>query len=218
MIYTDDSGDKESSFYTALMVPMPNWSPVLRQWLNFRKWMYKKHKVPADYEWHSYEWLQGKGVPDPENPDNPINDSKNLRREVAEKAMLQIGALQRLGVGIVTCETPGAIKADAYMAMVHEVDRLLLKQDAYGVVVVDGGVDGIPDPHVRAAHRSLDLRTRRVTEDGWLQPARASQPMQMADLAAHSAYHAARRKQSREFMWDWYGTHLHDMEWECQCP
>jgi hypothetical protein len=42
--------------------------------------------------------------------------------------------------------------------------------------------------------------------------------MQMADLAAHSAYHAARRKQSREFMWDWYGTHLHDMEWECQCP
>jgi hypothetical protein len=85
-------------------------------------------------------------------------------------------------------------------------------------MVVDGGVNGIPDPHVRAAHRSLALQTRRVIEDGRLQPARGSQLVQMSDLVAHSAYQAKRKKVSREFMWDWYGTHLHDMEWECQCP
>lgn len=218
MIYADDSGDDVSSFYTALLVPVPSWSSVLQQWLSFRKWMYKKHRVPADYEWHTYQWLQGKGIPDPDDPANPINRSKNLRREIAEKAMLQIGALRRFGVGVMTCETPGAVKSDAYAAMVREIDRLLLKQDAYGIMVVDGGVNGIPDPHVRAAHRGLDLATRRVTEDGWLQPARGSQPVQMADLVAHSAYQAARKKETREFMWDWHTAYLHDMEWECHCP
>jgi hypothetical protein len=150
MIYADDSGDQVSSFYTGLLVPVSSWSPVLMQWLAFRKWLYQKHKVPADYEWHTYQWLKGEGMPDPDNPDNAINYSKNLRREVAKKAMLQIGSLHQFGVGIVTCETPGAVKADAYAAMVREVDRLLFKQDAHGIMVVDGGVNGIRDPHVRA--------------------------------------------------------------------
>lgn len=218
VIYADDSGDEASSIYSGLLVPIPNWSSILTRWLAFRRWMYRKYKVPADYEWHTYQWLKGEGMPDQENPDSPINHSKGLRRDVAQKAVLQIGSLRQLGVGIVTCETPGAVKADAYAAMVREVDRLLLKQDSYGVMVVDGGVNGVPDPHVRTAHRALELSTRRVTEDGWLQPARGSQLVQMADLVAHSAYQAKRKKESREFMWDWYSTHLHGMEWECRCP
>jgi hypothetical protein len=218
LIYADDSGDKLSSFYAAVLVPVASWSPALRQWLAFRKWMYRQHKVPADYEWHSYQWLDGKGVPDPEDSDNPVNHSTNLRREIAEKAMKQVRLLSQLGVGIVTCETPGAVKAEAYAAMLDEVDNLLFKQSAHGVVVVDGGADGLPDPHVRAAHRKLDLRTRRVAEDGWLQPARMNQLVQAADLVAHTAYQATRKKDSRRYMWGWYPDYLHEMEWECQCP
>lgn len=212
------SASGASSFYSGLMVPLHNWSPVLKQWLMFRRWMYRKYNVPADYEWHSYQWLRGAGMPDPDDSDNLINSSVGLRREIARKAMLQISSLRQFGVGIVTCETPGAVKAEAYAAMVCEVDRLLLKRDAHGIMIVDGGVDSIPDPHVRAAHRNLELTTRRVAEDGWLQPARGSQPVQMADLVAHSAYQATRKKKSHEFMWDWYGTHLHELEWECRCP
>ena len=102
--------------------------------------------------------------------------------------------------------------------MVQEIDRQLIKQDAYAIMIVDGGVDGAPDPHVRAAHRDLDFRTRRLLEDGWLQPARANQLVQVADHVVHTAYQAARKKPARKYMWDWYQTHLHEMEWECKCP
>ncbi|MEU4173064.1 hypothetical protein AB0F46_40200 [Streptomyces sp. NPDC026665] len=218
LIYTDDSGDEISSFYSALLVPMDSWSKVLRQWLKFRKWLYNKHEVPADYELHTYQWLKGQGEPVPDKPDHLANTSEGLRREIAEKALKQIRVLHQNGVRLLTCETQGAVKADAYRALIDALDAELEKEQAWGVVVVDGGKDGAPDPHVRAAHRSLKLDSRRVVEDGWLQPAQASQLVQMADLLVHCAYQAARRKPGRRFMWDWYPKHLHDLELTCNCP
>ncbi|MFJ3438859.1 hypothetical protein ACIPMU_35645 [Streptomyces cyaneofuscatus] len=74
LIYTDDSGDRDSSFYTAMLVPVERWSKVLREWLKFRKWLYNKHQVPADSELHTYEWLQGKGISVEENEDQLIQN------------------------------------------------------------------------------------------------------------------------------------------------
>ncbi|MFJ4870525.1 hypothetical protein [Streptomyces sp. NPDC088757] len=217
LIYTDDSGDEISSLYTAVLVPMERWSKVLRQWLKFRKWLYNKHQVPADFELHTYEWLQGKGIPVPEDGNHLANTSQGLRREIAEKALKQISVLKDHRVRILTCETAGAVKADAYAALTAALDAELEKEGAWGVIVVDGGKDGVPDPHVKAAHRALKLDSRRVIEDGWLQPAQASQLVQMADLAVHCAYQAARCKPSREFMWKWYPQYLHEMELTCTC-
>ncbi|MGV9290958.1 hypothetical protein [Streptomyces sp. NPDC003719] len=218
LIYTDDSGDSISSFYTALLVPMDGWSKVLRQWLKFRKWMYTKHGVPADFELHTYQWLKGQGEPVSDNPEHLSNTSQGLRKEIAEKALKQISVLARNEVRLLTCETAGAVKAEAYAALIHALDAELEKEQALGVVVVDGGKDSMPDPHVRATHRALKLDTRRVIEDGWLQPAQASQLVQMADLAVHCAYQAARKKPSRRFMWEWYQQYLHPMELTCRCP
>lgn len=218
MVYTDDSGDEESSLYTGLLVPVEKWSRVKEEWLKFRRWLFEKYRVPADYEWHTYKWLGVRGEPLTDDPDALINTSKNLRKELAEKAMIQVRRFNDFGVRVVTCETEGTNKAEAYAAMVREIDNLLGKQDAYGAIIVDGGADGQPDRQVRAAHRSLELSTRRVVEDGWLQPARDNQLVQVADLVVHCAYQAARKKPGREFMWDWYGTYVHEMEWECWCP
>ncbi|MFI9297573.1 hypothetical protein [Streptomyces gardneri] len=218
LIYTDDSGDEISSLYTAVLVPMERWSKVLRQWLKFRKWLYGKHQVPADFELHTYQWLQAKGMPVPADESNLVNTSEGLRREIAEKALKQISVLKDHRVRILTCETPGAVKSDAYAALIAALDVELEKEDAWGIIVVDGGKDGVPDPHVKAAHRALKLDTRRVIEDGWLQPAEASQLVQMADLAVHCAYQAVRKKQSRKVMWNWYSQYLHDMELVCTCP
>ncbi|MGW4804611.1 DUF3800 domain-containing protein [Kitasatospora sp. NPDC004272] len=219
LIYTDDSGDEKSSFFTALLIPMEKWPVTLRQWLKFRKWMYARHQVPTDYEWHTYEWLKGTGRPDSNNPDNLINTSVHLRREVCEKALKAIKAIgAQQGVGLLTCEMCGPVKADAYAATVRALDSVLEERNAHGVIIVDGGDHGVPDPNVRAAHRDLKLHSRRVIEDGWLQPAHASQLVQMADLVAHVAYQSTRRKPSRKFMWDWYREYLHAMELECRCP
>lgn len=217
MIYTDDSGDNESSLYTGLLIPVETWSRVKEEWLKFRAWLFDKYRVPADFEWHTYQWLGVRGEPVTDDPEALINTSKNLRKELAEKAMKQVRRFNDFGTRVVTCETEGPNKAEAYAAMVNEVDNLLSKQDAYGQIIVDGGADGRPDRQVRAAHRNLNLSTTRIVEDGWLQPARDNQLVQVADLVAHCAYQAARKKPGRKFMWDWYGTYVHEMEWECRC-
>jgi hypothetical protein len=59
-----------------------------------------------------------------------------------------------------------------------------------------------------AAHRALKLTDRYVIEDPLFQPSHRSHWMQMADLAAWTAYQSLVRQPSRQFAWDWYGRYL----------
>lgn len=216
MLYADDSGDHADSFYSSLLIPIPLWSAYLGRWLRFRRWLYQKHAVPARYELHAYEWIPARGQPPvPEVPEAPINRSTGLRREIAVKALQTISTMSDLVV--VTCRTPGAAKADAYRAMIASVDAELQQRDSWAIVVTDGDPSN-PDPHVQRTHRDLDIRSRRIVEDGWSQPAHGSQLIQMADLVVNCAFQAHRRVASRELMWSWYTEHIHQLEWTCACP
>lgn len=211
VLYADDSGDQDDSFYSALLFPIPLWPTYLGRWLSFRRWMYQKHGVPSRYELHAYEWIPVKGQPPvPGDPTALINRSTGLRRETAVKAVKTIGAMAELAV--VTCRTPGAVKTDAYRGMIAAVDVELQQRDSWAIVVTDGDPTN-PDPHVQRAHRDLDIRSRRIVEDGWIQPAHGSQLIQMADLVVHCAFQAHRKIASREFMWPWYSQHVHHLEW-----
>jgi hypothetical protein len=59
-----------------------------------------------------------------------------------------------------------------------------------------------------AAHRGLKLADRHIIEDPLFQVSHRSQWVQMADLAAWSAYHGLLRTPRRRFAWEWYGTYL----------
>lgn len=216
LLYADDSGDEAESFYSALLVPVPLWPVYLGKWLRYRQWLYKQHRVPSRYELHAYEWIPAKGLPPvPDDPRAAINTSVNLRRETALKALRTVTSMKELG--LVTCRHDGAVKDAAYRTMLATVDAELAARDAWAIVVTDGDPKN-PDPHVQRAHRDLDIKTRRIVEDGWVQPAHASQLVQMADLIVHCAFQSHRRPESREFMWNWYPEHLHQLEWVCGCP
>jgi len=216
ILYTDDSGDETESLYTAVLIPLELWSLYLGRWLKFRQWLYTKHKVPARYELHAFEWVMAKDTPVPElSNDAPINVSRALRHEITIKALKTIGAMWDLRV--ITCRHSGPVKADAYRALIASLDSQLVLNDSWAVVVTDGDPKN-PDPHVRQAHRDLDIKTRRVIEDGWLQSSDSSQLIQMADLAAYCAFQGHKRAADRKFMWDWYAEHLHHLEWQCSCP
>lgn len=120
-------------------------------------------------------------------------------------------------LAVVTCRHAGPDKAAAYRTLIEIVDAELAYRGDHAVVITDGDPSN-PDPHVRQAYRDLDIRTRRIIEDGWTQPAHASQLIQMVDLVAHCAFQAHRRRHGRQFMWDWYATHLHPLAWNCACP
>lgn len=214
LIYCDDSGDAEASYYSAVLVPVSGWSRVLGDWLTFRKWLYSKYGVPARFE-HANQWINAKGAPVVEPPEAPINTSAPLRREITEKALKTVRTMGPLR--IVGCRHPGPVKAEAYQALVQAVEAVLAEDGDWGLMVVDGAPEN-PDPHVRQAHRDLEIHSRRILEDGWVQNAHDSQFIQMADLVAHCLYQAHAAQPAREFMWDWYSSYLHERERVCLCP
>lgn len=216
VLYTDDSGDGAGDvFFSGLLIPIDQWTESLRRWLKFRRWMHKQHQVSARYELHAYQWIPAKDVPVPGDPTAPVNTTKGIRQQVAENGLKTISKLP--GLGVITVRHPSPVKADAYETLLNAVDDALRKQDAWALLVVDGDPKN-PDPHVRDAHRKLDIERRRIIEDGWHQDASMSQFIQMADLVAHSAFQAHDRAPGRQFMWDWYKKHIHAVEWHCGCP
>jgi hypothetical protein len=58
------------------------------------------------------------------------------------------------------------------------------------------------------AHRRLELSDRRIIEDPLFQASHRSQWVQMADLAAWTAYQGIVRAENRRFAWNWYTTYL----------
>lgn len=215
LLYTDDSGEAGVTFFSGLLIPIDQWTESLRRWLEFRRWMHKKHQVPASFELHAYAWTPAKDVPVPNDADAPVNTTKGIRREIPEKGLKTISALP--GLAVVTVQHPSPVKADAYKDLLEGVSDELEKRGAWALMVVDGDPKN-PDPHVRDAHRQLKLKHRRVIEDGWLQDASVSQFIQMADLVAHSAFQAHHKLPARQFMWGWYAQHVHELEWRCGCP
>lgn len=86
--------------------------------------MYRKHQVPSRYELHAYQWIPAKGPdPVPDDPAAVINRSVGLRREIASKALKVIAGMD--GLAVITCHHPGAVKSDAYRALVAAVDTEL---------------------------------------------------------------------------------------------
>jgi hypothetical protein len=73
------------------------------------------------------------------------------------------------------------------------------------VIVMDG--NGTASGYY-AAHRGLKLSSRNIIEDPMFVPAHRSQWVQMADIAAWSAYQGLLRHQGKRFAWDWYTRHL----------
>jgi hypothetical protein len=214
-MYTDESGSEEFTLHSSVLVPVARWTSVLQKWLKYRSYLARKYSVPKSYHLHMHDWMGARDTPVPDDTRHAINTSKKLRHELACKALKTIASCDVL-VFTTTLKTPVARKA--YVHHVTELDRFLGEQDSWGVVVLDG-----PFANAReklAPHREMDLASRRITEDPWVQPASGSQLVQMADIVAYAAFQAAQRNESKEFMWDWYPRLLHTLEppdW-CNCP
>jgi len=217
-MYSDDSGDETGSFYSGILIPLELWNLYLEKWLKFRKWAFKKHNLSPRYELHAYNFIVAREEkaekPFLEDPTHLINTSVGLRHEICIKALLTIGAWR--DAKVVTYYAPTTSKVAAYAGFLDTVDTQLRNEDAWAIMITDGSLRE-SNQHVQSAHRGLDIKTRRIIEDGWIQPADMSQLIQVADLIVHCAFQGRKRQQSRDFMWTWYADHMHDLEWVCEC-
>jgi hypothetical protein len=210
LFYVDDSGSVDTGYvvYSWIETTSQGWRHALRAWLNLRKDLYAKYQIPPSHELHATKFVPGRQNP---SLDPAFNRSKQARSDVMKRALTAIGSTGHMGVGTVfrrTRATGSAYhleRASLYAAFVRHLDTRLATDDELGLVFMDGDDH---DSVYRDAHRDLDLSTRRVVEDPLFQGSHRSQPVQMADLVAWTAYQSLLQHPGKQYAWSWYDKFL----------
>jgi hypothetical protein len=215
LFYVDDSGSPENGWivYSWIECTIVDWRLGLRAWLDLRKQMFADHKIPPAYELHAAHFIGGRGDP---STDPAWNRRKRNRAIAIQQALTAIGTAEALRVG--TAYRLSASRGRAYNqerealyeALVAHLNERCGRAGEYGMIFMDG--DGSAHGYY-AAHRGLKLADRYIIEDPLFQVSHRSQWVQMADLAAWSAYQGLVRSPNRRFAWDWYARYLgpHDV-------
>jgi hypothetical protein len=114
--------------------------------------------------------------------------SRTTRRKIYNQLLDQINSLP--GAQVVTvCANDGkkGTMGRVYEELLRIVGELLVKDERWGTVVVDG-TPSARTAYYRDAHRNLELGARRILEDEVLRDSSESHFIQMADICAHSAF------------------------------
>lgn len=200
LIYVDDSGDQKHDLLTALCFPVGNWATYLDGWKKYRRHLLKRVGFPLGCEFHSQTFLKRKlSVFDPQTETSVkipyevllSNGDKISRPKLFEAGLRTIAACENIRV--LTCYSPspnGAAKM--YGPLLVWIEEFLISTDSHGIVWFDGMDEGMALIR-RLVHRGLDIRTRRVLEDGIPLSSVTSHFIQMADAVAYSALRAVRR-------------------------
>jgi Protein of unknown function (DUF3800) len=210
MFFIDDSGAEDTGWivYSWVECAIGDWAAGLRGRLDLRKDIFARFAIPPAYELHSSPFAGGKGNP---STNQAWNRNKSNRRPVMTLALDQIGSAPEIRVGTVYRQTSqrrkayAAERADVYEKLVGHLDTRLGAAREHGLLFMDG--DGT-DPSYARAHRGLKLASRNIIEDPLFQGSHQNQWIQMADIAAWSAYQYLRQGDNRRFAWNWYPSHL----------
>src|SRR5882724_2629134 len=149
--YIDDSGAPQTGWiiYGYLEIGSTNWNMALQHWLSFRKELYQTAQIPADYELHSRDFINGRGNP---SLDETWNRRKAMRHQTACDALRCIAAMPGIRLGAVYRYTLARRNAYAeqsrqvYGRLIDCLTARLAAADEYGTIVIDG--DGT-DPSYR---------------------------------------------------------------------
>ena len=210
LYYVDDSGSVATGLvvYSWIECTIDEWRVGLKRWLELRRELYQRHRIPPAYELHASEFVNGRGRP---STDPEWNLSKQARWAVTEQLLETIGACPELRVGTVYRRTTARGHAyhlerdELYVQLVRHLDQRLVGSDELGMIFMDGDCTA---PGYYAAHRGLRLSTRRVIEDPLFQASHRSQWVQMADVTAYVAYHGLLQHPAKAFMSGWYDKYL----------
>ena len=62
LAYVDDSGDENCDLLGAVMLPLDSWRECLKAWLNWRRFLFRRWGIPADFELHAVDFLRPKKI------------------------------------------------------------------------------------------------------------------------------------------------------------
>lgn len=208
--YVDDSGSPNTGYvlYSWIQMTPDLWNGCLRHWLDYRKELFAHFQIPVAVELHTTKFIGRRDRPST-NP--KVNRSVADMREVLRLGLETIGTCPGLQVGTVWTNTNhtgsayNIAKGALYANFITKLEDRLAAAGEYGQVFMDG--DG-SDPSYRQAHRTLKLGSRRIIEDPLFQGSHLSQLVQMADMAAWTAYQSILKHPAKRFCHTWYDQYL----------
>lgn len=209
VFYIDDSGSETAGYttFTWVRVDPAHWAAATEEWLDFRAATHHRHGIPASARLHATDLAGGRGKPTHEYDWPPVKTGL----EIIHNGLTAIAGLPGLTVGTVYRHTIARGRAfehdkqDLYRRMIAALNTDLHTDGAFGTVVMDG--DGTNTGYTRG-HRSLPRDERRLIEDPFFRHASVSQWVQIADLAAWSAYRSLRPTGRRNRTTSWYSRAL----------
>lgn len=222
VVYVDDSGNESiGSLWTGLAIPLDLWTEYLRRWLHFRRYLYRRHRVPASFELHAQGWLAitpQKHIESGEElravcPGGELvkllqrdRAQRKARSQIYEKGLKTIGTFT--DARVFTVFKPGRLgKAELYGDLLCFLEEFLSQERAHAIVMVDGAHDS--GGHLHRCHRALEIGDRRIVEDAGMRRSHESQLLQMADWCAHAAFQSVQeRSDLDERFWRLYETML----------
>lgn len=191
LAYVDDSGDENHDLLTALLVPVDVWTDLLALWKGYRRWIERRFDVPPDVELHAVDLAKNARA----NPGDAFGGrlQRSDRQAVAKSGFRTLSNPELKSLRFVTAyrQVPQG-SGDLYPLLVELIEEFLDWTKSFAVVWFDGTATSLTD-HTRAIHRSLPIQTRRVLEDPCGYDSRESHLIQIADLAAYSAFWAVKR-------------------------
>jgi uncharacterized protein DUF3800 len=211
LAYVDDSGDEKQQLLAALLLPLNSWTKALKVWLDWRRFLFRKWGIPADFELHAETFLRPRKDPIPDDHprgervrESKINDRLGIRQEIYRRSLETLTYMP--GARVLTIREDGNDNFQPYGELLKRLHDVADEDGSGAIVMVDGF-----DSRLRKQHRQLKLADRLVIEDCWHEHSSHSQLLQIADFAVHAAYQHVAKRDSRRFMWDWYPQQLAPM-------
>lgn len=214
--YMDDSGSARSQLAIVgwIEVSPAGWSAALSHWLDLRAALWEEYRVPSRRRLHATEFVNGRGKISRQPPERYVDSSgrtlwKDLGREIAQRSLAAISDMPGIATGAAFRRHGGdgkhhaTVEYQLYEDVVAQWNDQLARQDTYGLVAMDGA-----DIHYTDAHRAIPLAGRRLIEDPFMQDARRSQWMQIADLVAYTANLHFDRHRGNQFGQRWWNDYL----------
>lgn len=190
-IYIDDSGDENTSIFTALVIPVENWRKTFWQIRYMRRELFKKYGIFINKELHATEFLAGKGGY------TRRRFSKKRLAQIYMRVIQEIATLPEAMMFNVVLHKKDDVRA--FDRLYDGIDEMMREQKNYALLFMDEGNNRTFTQIIRKKRKANHEKHMReksniesqepeggIIEDPIFKNSRSSYFIQLADFAAYA--------------------------------
>ncbi len=187
LIYIDESYDITHFAYAALLIRAFEWNNLFETVRIWRRGWFDRHTIALDYELHATNFVGGRGEPHD-------NRNKKFRAELFAEVFDMVNTLKEtIVVSGITPDKKGHL--NLFETLLFKVQSILLKENAYAVLICDEGNEATLTSLVRKLKKE-GTKIDRILEDPLFKTSKSSYFLQLADFIAFGVLRSTKQSSS----------------------